>query len=100
MSPMHLTLQCTLEKNQAESDTSLIQLLRDMIRDGKTKAIYLWIPLHALCSDVKYHDDCNRGDHGGENGGDDDDDGFGSKSSGSNMTSGDAGTRCVAPIIL
>ena len=30
----------------------------------------------------------------------DDDDGYGSKSSGSNMTSGDAGTRCVAPIIL
>ena len=49
---MHLTLQCTLEKNQAESDTSLIQLLRDMIRDGKTKAIYLWIPLHAVMIEV------------------------------------------------
>ena len=33
-------------------------------------------------------------------GGHDDDDGYSTKSSGSNMTSGDVGTRCVAQIIL
>ena len=99
MSPMHLTLQCTLEKNQAESDTSLIQLLRDMITDDHRCQNKSNISLDSFTfSDVKCYDDC--GDHSRVDGGDGDDDGFGSKSSGSNMTSGDAGTRCVAPIIL
>ena len=95
----------------------------------RTKAIF-FILIYISCSDVKDHDDCGRNDDddggdddedvddvnggGDDDGGDDDDDvddvdgggddddedGCSTKSSGSNMTSGDEGTRCVAPIII